>query len=687
MPKRILVAIMTVLLCVTSVVEDLASTRTIAPGVTYSAILRGDGPWEIRVVRLQRDEPTVHLDAGVGGGTVRGFAGVSRIVEAISRPEAYAVAAVNGDFYAMSGPTAGLTRGPSVAGAELISTGPTRNAFYVTADGTPRIGRLEVSVSLTTPAGEVPVGAVNRPRPEDGLALYTDRWGWPVTGPALVVAAEGLPLGSEGQWAGQVTEVVAAGASREVGAGEIVIAGALAGVSAGDAAKVTIQTAGVAEPVVAAVGGGPILVKDGLIVVEDSANAAVHPRTAVGFSDDEIVLVTVDGRQTGWSVGMAMHPLAALMVELGCRQAINVDGGGSTTAWVRGEIVNRPSDGRERSVANALLVLSGAPTGPLARIEVDLAGITALPGARVPVEVRLLDEWYNPVAIEATELVVETVDGPVSATWDGEALLIGNSEGEGTLRLRHRTSAAAGAAMPMRIVSSVAGILVEPAEEIMAEGDEVGLHAKGLTAEGESVWIPEDRLAWRAEGEGVASLGGGVFKALTPGVRAQAVAQLGEIAGSAALLVAGEETVEDFAGAELELVVTHVPEDDTVTASAEVVDEAGRFCRLSYDLGGPAGTRAAYLRLGRDVGRLARAHGETAPWLRAQIVDGNGTPHRVTLASALTPGDEWQRLTARLPDGLKAPLTLHSIYVVATAGKVSAGSVDIDTVRVTRLPE
>ena len=73
--------------------------------------------------------------------------------------------------------------------------------------------------------------------------------------------------------------------------------------------------------------------------------------------------MTVDGRQPGCSVGMTLAELASLMRELGCSDALNLDGGGSTTLWTRGAVVNRPSDGQERAVADGLLLFSTAPKG------------------------------------------------------------------------------------------------------------------------------------------------------------------------------------------------------------------------------------------------------------------------------------------------------------------------------------
>ena len=67
--------------------------------------------------------------------------------------------------------------------------------------------------------------------------------------------------------------------------------------------------------------------------------------------------MAVDGRQSDLSAGMSFAELRSLMRQLGCRQALNLDGGGSTTFWLDGRVVNSPSDKRERGLGNALLIV------------------------------------------------------------------------------------------------------------------------------------------------------------------------------------------------------------------------------------------------------------------------------------------------------------------------------------------
>lgn len=115
-----------------------------------------------------------------------------------------------------------------------------------------------------------------------------------------------------------------------------------------------------------AVAAGPALLADGEVQISvdpevffGSAIPEVHPRTAAGLmADGELVLVVVDGRQRD-SRGVDLIELAALMRDLGCVEALNLDGGGSSTLVVAGELVNLPLGGvQEREVMSALTVLA-----------------------------------------------------------------------------------------------------------------------------------------------------------------------------------------------------------------------------------------------------------------------------------------------------------------------------------------
>ena len=114
---------------------------------------------------------------------------------------------------------------------------------------------------------------------------------------------------------------------------------------------------------------GCLLVENGQNNGERAAASlrARHPRTAAGLTRDrrELILVVVDGRQPGWSIGMTLSELGALMLRLGAHTALNLDGGGSSSFLYRPAggvpVTNRPSDGSWRPVASLLAVVLRAP--------------------------------------------------------------------------------------------------------------------------------------------------------------------------------------------------------------------------------------------------------------------------------------------------------------------------------------
>ncbi len=141
-------------------------------------------------------------------------------------------------------------------------------------------------------------------------------------------------------------------------------------VSVGTWSLVSGQSDGLTE----VIGGFPLLLKDGEQVGDleladrPAFSGERHPRTAVGFDPDEdrLWLVVVDGRREGLSDGMTLDELAEFFRILGARDALNLDGGGSSAMVLRNRVVSRPSDPRgERQVANALAVKSDPALCPV----------------------------------------------------------------------------------------------------------------------------------------------------------------------------------------------------------------------------------------------------------------------------------------------------------------------------------
>ncbi len=100
---------------------------------------------------------------------------------------------------------------------------------------------------------------------------------------------------------------------------------------------------------------GPALVVEGEPRHTESRD--LHPRTAVGQLEcGSLLFIVIDGRQPGWSRGITINDLRDLFIERGAVNAYNLDGGGSSAMIYEGRVLNRPSDGRLRLVANNIIV-------------------------------------------------------------------------------------------------------------------------------------------------------------------------------------------------------------------------------------------------------------------------------------------------------------------------------------------
>lgn len=176
---------------------------------------------------------------------------------------------------------------------------------------------------------------------------------------------------------------------------------------------------------------GGRLIKDGTIQNIDQDAA---PRSAVGIKKDgSIIFYTIDGRQTGHSYGLRLKTLAKRLNELGCVDAINFDGGGSTCiagiypGASEGEVLNKPSDGAERSVATFLaLVNTREPSGIPHKLHLTPAGGNYLSGATAHFTVKATDTNDHPVKFN--EEVTYISEGSTYVSTDGVARIIGNGK-------------------------------------------------------------------------------------------------------------------------------------------------------------------------------------------------------------------------------------------------------------------
>lgn len=348
-------------------------TRTVTPGVRYSRILDRRGPKRLRLLRIDPHRaPT--LDVAVPGKDITGTARTSAVARA-----AGAVAAINGSFFLPSGrPVYVLAEDGRLLATPLLWG----RAVSVAADESEVFtGHPRTLVEATSAQLAAEVHDVN----ENGLALHELAAYTPAGGPAHMPPERGcsarlvprypprwtaLRAGVERRF-GVTASVCGYGRLRRRGG---VVLSARRGSTSADFVSSLQPGRGVTlswtvgwSPVLDVMGGNPMLLAGRKVVapVDCGSFCARHPRTGVGVAaDGDILLMTVDGRQRRWSIGMSLFGFARALRRFGAVRAVNLDGGGSTTMVVEGRVVNRPSDASgERRVGSAVLVRRGPDEG------------------------------------------------------------------------------------------------------------------------------------------------------------------------------------------------------------------------------------------------------------------------------------------------------------------------------------
>jgi uncharacterized protein YigE (DUF2233 family) len=345
--------------------------KNLSPGVLYRMEADFSKPLTLHAVRVTPSGGT-RLVSALGGGTVFA-AGAAPARSAVSEmaAQAQAAAAVNADFFPASGDPLGLM----IMNGEVVSRPWPGRSFAAWGPGRIFIGKGGFRGEAKLPDGvTLALEGINEEATDSRIVLNR-----PIAG-AATLKDQGLHvvLDAPGKLlSGAVVEGRVLRTSTEkslvLGSGESSLsangdgAERLKGLKAGDRVAFSVEFTGFdPEGLTEGAAGGPLIVREGQPAVESELenfrkgfDTERHPRTAFGVTPNgEVWLVVVDGRQPGVSRGATLAELAQIMVRLGCREAINLDGGGSSeiTAW--GLTVNRPSDGKPRPVANGILVLA-----------------------------------------------------------------------------------------------------------------------------------------------------------------------------------------------------------------------------------------------------------------------------------------------------------------------------------------
>jgi hypothetical protein len=605
-----------------AIVAQAFVSGEVAPGISRATyrLTTAAGPLVVRIVSIDTHEPTVRL--GVVLARDRLISSGETVSSMATRSGA--VAGINADYFDI-----GNTNQPLnvvVRDGAVVRTPSHRAALDVALDGSVGIGYVGFAGTVAYGAAQLPLTGVNEWPPQGGAALLTPAYGV-LAAAANVVVASLAPVDTAAGGPGTYRVIAVGPAPAGPVAGTLLALGP-------DTVALTFDTTPANASLSAAVGGGPLLIAGGA-AVDDPYSPAPEERDvrfplagAALTSDGTLLLIAVDGRKPAVSIGLTRPEFAALMLALGASDGLAFDSGGSATLVARElgdagpRVLNDPSDGRERPVADGLFAYSTAPLGEHPRLVVRPAAFTAYRGAVVALRGAVVDDGDHRMrAAEVAPLTVDPLPGVHVATV---------RERGGTLS----------ATLTYRTVDRIARLAIVPDRPNPARGVVQPLGVTATGDDGAPVLLGDVPVRW--------TLGARSFSAPraaydTAGGDVDVSATLGTASATATVRV-GDHNVAVPGFADTALAYDFTGAQRAAYAFAAIV-LPGEPLRLSLEVFGD---------------------GSGVP-LRAAFVNRYGEKQALTLAKSVD-WNGWRRVAVALPSDLNPPVQLTAVYVVRSLG-------------------
>lgn len=365
-------------------VDTLIYPHPVGPGVTLSKYDLPEMPLKVSVMEVDLTNPYIQFETCLGGESAVGCETPPSMIARNTRPGHDVVGACNGDFY-MTAPTneVGMPRSGQLRRSEVVVNPVGSACFLLDENKRPYIDRVDFNAQAVHGTTKFRVHTVNMLRLEyentggNQTFLFTNAYGkntYACASGKLVLIA---PKAGNFAWRPNSSEtcvvekVIDAAGAIPIPEGKAYMwmqgnnVNYATAMNEGDEITISLNVSLRSQSLNGInlkemVGGSNhIIMRNGKLtdLWEDK-----HPRTCIGFTPDStrMFIVVIDGRSLK-SEGATMTEAFGIFTELGCNNAVNLDGGGSTCMVANDEVINTPSDGPIRAVGNGCLLISNAP--------------------------------------------------------------------------------------------------------------------------------------------------------------------------------------------------------------------------------------------------------------------------------------------------------------------------------------
>ncbi|EIJ80478.1 hypothetical protein PB1_08962 [Bacillus methanolicus PB1] len=680
-------------------------SKVIAPGVVQSqlSVDSNRGKQEIYKLDVDQKSSQITFETSLAKDQIIGFETVKSMANRNQADGHYVIAGLNGDYFDKNGAPTDLT----VHNGEILTTNTTpineRTIFGVSPSGKAMIGNPDITLEMTVNGERKQlINSVNKRRFAGHIVLYTPYFASNTMtndlGTEVVLSNITGKLNGNNTVTAVVKEVISGKGSNTLKKGEWILSGHAAGseylktLKAGDRIDITLTyNKPEWDQVEQAIGGRYHLVKNGQ--AQNFNIAGAHPRTAIGIKQDgSVFVVVVDGRQSH-SVGVTLSELAKVMKDFGAVEAMTFDGGGSSTMVVRQpgdwetSVVNKPSDGKERPVSNALLVIGHWKAGPLHTLLLNPKEITLFAGAtykNLNISVKGMDKANNVVSIKDPVTWTSNI-GKFNA--DG-SFTAANKAGKGII------TASVGsikANVNVNLINTIDSIKLKQNSIIVNKGESISIPAEGYY-KGQKIVTDPAVFSYQVSNQ-LGTVEKGIFKAGTKDGSGTITVSYGSVKTQLNVIVGnpGSLVIVDFEGDLSSWQATGARYSNVqVIPEKNYVKYGKQSLKVVYDFIGQTGTSGVYAhkqtpieiigtpkKIGMWVYGDAKGH-----WLRAQLKDADNKEVQLDFTKNLD-WIGWKYVEALIPAGLKAPYKLEVPvrYMEVDDSNKNKGQIYIDRIQ------
>lgn len=676
------------------IIHERKTSENISSGVVHEHIQKftSNGWWNINVLRVNLNDEYTEVRPIFSNEGISKREKISKMVQ-----DQNAVAGINGDFFASFNYSSPL--GIVVRDGDIISTVTEREinlpTLAIDKNNQVLLSYWTTSIKVITEQNNIiNIKSKNKASSNySDIRLYDKNWSKKTFGNTLFKDMVEVIINDD-----QVMDVRNGQPAIDMPLEGYILAGAgnagkilLDNFKVGDRVKLEIISYPDYENIKAALGGGAVIVREGKSVnnTNDINITGDQPRTGIGITRDksQLMLVTLDGRHTSYK-GMSQEAFSKILIELGAYEALNLDGGGSTTMVVnpigdhKPTIVNNPSDGGERLVINGLGIFNNAPFYPIDYIKISTEDTNVFEGTSRDFTVKGFDRYHNPANVDIEDVFFE-IEGQYG-NFVGNTLKA-KTPGVATVRATYNGKTAE---MKINILEEVKDIEADltkihlDANSQRSLGEFYGINDEGFTAK-----IDSRDISWNIVGD-VGRIENGVIYSGSKAASGYITASVGGAIESIIVTVGYNKTPIHGFDSIGDIGFTTYPQSVTGNISlSNRAKEGNQSLSLTYDFTQSEDTRAAYVLLGNEgialrdkpnkIGMWVYGN-KSEHWLRGKLVDSQGTSYNIDFDKSINWTD-WKWVTADIPANVAYPVKLERVYLVETdPSKKDMGEILID---------